>query len=1147
MKLTLRLRVMALLLLITSLTLALIGLINYRTAKQQMLVSLRNNATATIQSHAYNLSSWIDTRQAELSVMSRTDLIRFGSFEDQLDYLQRELGRTDFIRTYGISDRSGRNHLTNGNTIDLSNDDLFAIAMTGQPALADPRYSADNRTDIIFRLVAPIFGKDNAVKGVLTEALYVERAFRKFFDFKVGRSDTVYMINRNGTMLYHPNTALILKTNALDEKFPLHAAIRQSLQGEQGVRDTSGSLQHILFSATVPNTNWYMVLDMPLDEFEKPLRSLLWKTLLSVVAGDILMALLTGLVFNTVMSRIQKIVRVTESVAGGQLKVEPIPVDKEDEIGAMALSVNRMVDHLRKLFEQHEAIINLSDYAIVCVDELLTITYFNKSAERLLGYTAEEVVNVRSLPVYHDAEELTAIAALLTKQSGATVAADDVFHYVMKDYLSHDFERVYIHKNGTRIPVSANVSKIVDLNGHLAGYVTVFRDITEFKRTQEELLQAKMEAEEANQAKSRFLARMSHEIRTPLNGIIGLSELMLKTDMTEVQKDYQQKLLSSSQILLRLVNDILDFSKVEAGKLELDKIPFGLEDVFRNLSDTLSVFLGKQQLEMIIDTPDNMPEMLYGDPLRLEQVLLNLCSNAIKFTEKGFIIVKAELLTGRMEEAAIRFSVIDSGIGMSKEQLGKLFQPFTQADGTTSRKYGGTGLGLVIAKSLIDMMGGTLEVYSKPGIGSQFTFTLAFQTAPNAKRRNFRLPVPLPADPRVLIVEDSDLMRGKLRSMLQTLNFRVANASTWKGAFDLLDAAERTGAFEFLLLDMEMPDMYGMDTWLRMKQAADKAGIPTLAMTTAYGRDEMLGMAEEQRPYAVLIKPVNRLALYQTVAVLLDRKQTERIRELRAANRESAASVTTEGRILLAEDNEINQQVAVELLRSRGYDVSVAWNGKEALDMLEQSTWDLALMDIHMPNMDGCEAVERIRSDKRYDRLPIIAMTANTMKNDHDTYYRIGFNDIITKPIDVENMFAIIAKWLKGEPSASPKAKAPADGRSLPQLKGIQAEQALNRLDGKTPILLQMLRTFVRSYADYPQRVRQTLDAGNEKELHRMVHSLKGAAGNLAADRLFAAVDELEIGLFAGQVHKLSDEKWGAVFDALSEVLESIRALERQS
>ncbi|WP_164821551.1 response regulator [Paenibacillus koleovorans] len=683
---------------------------------------------------------------------------------------------------------------------------------------------------------------------------------------------------------------------------------------------------------------------------------------------------------------------------------------------------------------------------------------------------------------------------------------------------------------------SVTLSPVYGQDGAFRSMTGTIHDLTDIIK--------KKQADEANQAKTQFLARMSHEIRTPLSGIIGIAELMAKTELTGSQIDYVSKIQSSSQALLRIINEILDFSKVEAGKLGLVEDRFHFMTVIKKLSGTIHIFMGKQQIEFILDTPDSLPDVLIGDAQRLEQVLLNLCGNAIKFTERGHVALRIRTVDDRssfplgIRKLRLRFDVTDSGIGIAADHLRSLFEPFSQADGSTSRKYGGTGLGLVISKSLIELMGGELSVQSGLGEGSHFSFELSFPVPEDAKTEAYRLSERNKGQ-RVLVLEDSVLVYEQLGSMLASMELTPVKAATWKEAIGLLEwsaTVEESERIQLVLADMEMDDMYGIDTWMNLLEAARRAGAHTMAMTSVYGRDELLGLSEQHRPDATLVKPISRPGLHEQLAVVLERGGRRRSKGVPhpVAEPEQAAGAPA-GRILLAEDNEINELVATELLKDWGYQVEVAHNGLEVLEMIDRGKWDLILMDIHMPEMDGYEATRRIREMKRYDRLPIVALTANVIRSDRDSYYRIGMNDIVTKPIDVEAMRITVRKWVTsgvaggivagavagagaggGEPlgdrrnetDKSEEERAYAD--SLSKLDGIELNQVLHRLDGKVPLLLHLLRRFRQEYEPFVEQLQDELDRGEWDSAKRMLHTFRGAAGNMSASELLAAATELE-------------------------------------
>lgn len=664
---------------------------------------------------------------------------------------------------------------------------------------------------------------------------------------------------------------------------------------------------------------------------------------------------------------------------------------------------------------------------------------------------------------------------------------------------------------------SVTLSPVFGEDGSFKSMTGTIHDLTDMIK--------KKEADEANAAKSQFLARMSHEIRTPLSGIIGITELMAKTDLTVVQRDYVSKIDSSSQALLHIINEILDFSKVEAGKLDLEAGRFHFATVIKKLSDTMSIFMGKQQIEIIFDTPANLPEELIGDSQRLEQVLLNLCGNAIKFTERGYValritVVKSFESGGSM---TLRFEVEDTGIGISQEHIHHLFQPFSQADGSTSRKYGGTGLGLVISKSLIELMGGELSVHSELGLGSRFRFELSFLVPEDVKLENLSL-LPRHIGRKAMVLEDSPLVYNQLRDYLASLQLEVAWVRSWKEAIALLELSWGEDSFDLVLADMEMDDMYGAETWQQLKVAAHMSDTLTLAMTSVGGRDELLGLGEDIRPEAILVKPINRNGLFVTLSAVLDHRGVYDESDLLVQAQTLSIGRNSSGRILLAEDNAINVMVATELLKEWGYYVEVAHNGVEVLKMLEEAKWDLVLMDIHMPEMDGFEVTWRIRMQPQYDQLPIIALTANVIKSDQDTYYRIGMNDIITKPIDVDAMRLTLRKWLAEGTLMNPmtggggvkQQLSLAAAAALPRLSGIQVGQALHRLDGKVMILVHLLKRFKQEYMHFVTDLQERLTNGEFEIARRMLHTFRGAAGNLSAVDLLAAATEVESALTSG-------------------------------
>ena len=788
--------------------------------------------------------------------------------------------------------------------------------------------------------------------------------------------------------------------------------------------------------------------------------------------------------------------------------IQLLPMDlqnSQQEIQTCCI-INDLSEHQRQELRTRELLDSAPD-AMVIVDDKGIIRMVNRQALKLFGYEREEMLG-------------QALEMLVPERfrKAHPQKRQKFFDEPTVREMGTGLELFGVRKNNQEFPIEISLSPIQMEEGIWVS--SAIRDISQKKSVQQALREAKNAAESATAAKSNFLANMSHEIRTPMNAIIGMSQLALQTNLNPKQHNYINKVHRSATSLLGIINDILDFSKIEAGKLQIEELPFSLDDVFSNLTNMVGILAEEKGLELLFSNTHKIPTYLVGDPLRLNQILTNLCNNAIKFTAEGEVMIHIEVEAENDENVTLHFSISDTGIGMTEEQIGRLFQSFSQADSSTTRRYGGTGLGLAISKHLVNEMNGDIWVESEMGLGSTFHFTAQFEKQKNIQPR-FAVTRESLQGVKALVVDDNQSSRQILKEMLEHMGVATLTCSSGFKALEELQA----NTYELLVMDWKMPEMDGLETIKKM-QSLSLAPEPKTIMVTAYGRDEVDEEANQLASVkGILAKPVTASNLLEVLNPIFGSVEYTPKSYTEEKSLSDTKAKLAGAHILLVEDNDLNQELAIAILESAGIAITLANHGQEALDILQDryQDFDAVLMDCQMPVLDGYAATEQIRANPQWQDLPVIAMTANVLQEDIDKALKSGMIDVIGKPIDVKQLFEVLAEHIQisDERSAAKMSHSSASQREITvqnsskfilESVGINTQLGLKNCNQDEKLYQRILCKLANSHGQFAQQFGELMTPQMEySKLARHTHTLKSLCGSIGASQLYKTMQSLEI------------------------------------
>ena len=979
------------------------------------------------------------------------------------------------------------------------------------------------------------------IKGLLIINARIKQLIGSFEKEKMVKFTEMWLLNSEGKAIFNPN---IEKRSIPDlENFKKLTTVMSA--GEVKVTTPRGLSNSLLYSK-IPNTEGlYLALGIEHRDFSEAMKFLLFSFLGGAIFACLFIFITANRMTNLMTKPLTRMVEIIQHSDGTNF-IE-IPNDlktSKDEIGILANTIDEMASNIRNNLlalnseikdrqKAEEKLILLND-ELECRVEERTQALTKVTNSLAISEDRFRIAMEASHIGLYDSDcinDVVVVNGIFLKLINAPEYKQDFikenewvqFNGQLEDFIYEEDQLNITQLSDDNVLITGEdfyteirlkddpniwfsfIGQIVKMDENRKGirFIGVLQNISERKRTEVELKSAKEEAEEASRAKSQFLANMSHEIRTPMNAIMGLTHLISQSNLNDTQKNYVSKIDGASTALLRIINDILDFSKIEAGKLEIENIKFNLDKVLENVSNLYTISATNKGLDINFDTGETVPSILIGDPLRLEQILSNLTTNAIKFTNRGEVNVAVRVLDETENIINLHFNVTDTGIGLTKEQIEKLFTAFSQADGSMTRKYGGTGLGLTITKQLVELMKGKIWVESVYGEGASFQFIVQFDKALDIINPNYS-EYPDLCGKKVLVVDHNKTSLTILERMLRSFSFEVTALGNPFEAVEQLQKAD----FDLLVLDFNLPELTGIDLYKRLISNTDLT-VPKTIFVSATGRESYYNQVNQLGVKNFLVKPISQSLMFDAVMNALkgtawSQANTGQIEESQIKYQRAL----TDKRVLLVEDNDINQLVAKDILEQVGIQVSIACNGEEAIKHVHANKFDAVLMDVQMPIMDGYKATEILRKTYSSLELPIIAMTANALRGDRERSIESGMNDYISKPINPELLFETLGKWLLG--SSIKKVEKPLVIIANDSTQVLDFEKTLIRLGNKKDFYYDLLKRYCDNYSDL---VREFSDLRLNKqydEAKRLIHSLKSVSGNIGAMKLSRFIVQFE-------------------------------------